>query len=398
MICSANSSSITSVSAYYRPADYRSNLYQKYYRKSVASYLGTKKFRRISVSKFTGINFALGKMGDSYKLGKILGRHILNKLINMGAKLLEGQLETASGKYCSGVGQYVFELVGKKLRVCIDTSDSGNISSEELLVWCDIYFKSNYWEDRRYDPKVIPIYNLNPFVLEGSKYLRSLRNIDKRFDLCFIVRVWGGRDEIEGIEHNLRMLEEISKINCNKFIYAYLVSGEIDEYTRRLGNANIFTAKKGLPLKKLWDISGRSEIVIIRLGMHYCMPWRMTDIMCMGAVPVFDRRPFTIWPANVVEGTNYYSLNLNIGEGKPVAAREDYGNIKDEVIRILEDRKKLEEIRKNNWKYFDSYLDPYEVGNYISGIVMGKEWESASKAWSAKSSVFGSNQLAGSDQ
>ena len=138
------------------------------------------------------------------------------------------------------VGQYLITTSGnKRYRICIDSADSGRVSSQKLLNWCDIYFKTNYWQRDEYPPKVKPMLNCNPMILGHISKLRSYRCATKEYDICFIVRVRGGTSWEQGVEHNLRILEQIAKVKCKKFLMAVLVGNDTNSIAERLDQLKI---------------------------------------------------------------------------------------------------------------------------------------------------------------
>lgn len=97
-----------------------------------------------------------------------------------------------------------------------------------LRYWrgCDLYLKTNYWKGHDYDPRVCPFFNCNPVVLPYIEKLKAMRAQPPVFDLSFIVRVWGGRTGIEGVEHSMQLLEAVAKVRAKKFLLAELMIGD----------------------------------------------------------------------------------------------------------------------------------------------------------------------------
>ena len=348
------------VITFINPFNFRANLYQRYYIKSLKQALNNNFFVFNFKTKYKILNF-FSSLCDDFWNHSLKADALLKKVFCKDQYYFFSYLPT-------GIMPYLFlaDYSDKKiLRVIIDSTDSGNIALNNLLNWVDLYFKTNFWPKFRYSNKIIPFFNLNPIVLNNIKKLICLRNINKKYDLCFIVRVWGGRNEIEGIEHCLKLLEEISKIKCKKFIYAYLVAGNIEKTSKRLDKQKILWSIHPFPLNKLWIISAQSRLNIIRLGMHYCIPWRLTDILAMGGCPLLDREPFTVWPEPLIKNKNYLSLDLSIGPEKPVALEEEYKTIKEKIENFLLCSDLIKKISKNNSKYFDNYLYPFKVGYYM---------------------------------
>lgn len=357
------------VTAFIRPYFKRHDLIQLYYREAFKRYLKHEcgNYTEISVSRFPLFMKTLWKIKNSYRLQSIIGgTKIINSLIDALALYIEGPIKVPSSQFHSAVGQYILKLKdGSEFNICIDGRDSGEISSYELLQWSDLYFKSNYWSAKSYPQNVFPIINGNPFVLKKLSNLRSFRSGKKMYDLCFIVRAWGGTKDVDGLEHNIRLLEEVSKVDCKKFILAYLVGGDIQRTAQRLDKHGIPYTNKPVPIGKLWKISAQSYLNIIRLGIFYCVPWRMIDMLAMGACPVLDHIPYTLWPQPLRQNINFFSLNLDVGPQQPLAPYGQYEAILAKIENWLSNSKYIENISNNNIDYFDKYIDPQRLGKYL---------------------------------
>lgn len=371
-----NTSHIQSVTAFVRPYYRNHDLTNAYYREAIRRHLditGGYYFEK-SVSRLPFILRFMEKMRNSYQLHRImLNSRLFYRLIDSFAHRIEGPIKTPSSLFCGSVGQYFFRTSkNNEYKICIDSWDSGEIESQDLLKWCDIYFKTNFWSSIKYPKKVLPLINGNPFVLKNLSILQSFRSMKKQYDLCCIVRAWGGTKEVNGLEHNIKLIEAISKANGKKFILAYLVGGNVHETARRLDRLKIPWTTKPMPLHKLWRISAQSHINMIRLGMFYCTPWRLIDMLAMGACPVLDRSPYTIWPQPLKENTNFFSLNIDVGPWQPIAPDEQYAKIPVELEKLLSDGKNIDRISNNNTQYFDHYVDPQKLGKYIIQTVENK--------------------------
>ncbi len=310
----------------------------------------------------------LDKLKRSYKFNRIIrnNRKVI-RLIDQVGKKIEGPLNSPSSIFNLLVGQYIFRInESKEYKICIEMADGGTVVSEELLNWCDIYFKANLWKSKKYPEKVKPMYYPNPRIISDIDKLAKYRRHKKLYDICFIVNVRGGIDDGSmGIEHNLRLIEEISKVKCKKFIYAIVMLGDKQKIVKRLEKQKIPYSTKFMKIKDLWKIHAQSHLSFIRLGMHFCIPWRMQDLIAMGACPAFDSTPYSVWPVPLVENQNYLSLNLNWNPTKPVATEEEYETIPDLIYSMLYDQERIEQISKNNSLYFDNYLEPVKIGEYI---------------------------------
>jgi hypothetical protein len=247
---------------------------------------------------------------------------------------------------------------GKVIQFCIDANDFPDIS-EEVAASCIVSFKSNYWPSYNYPSHVLPMPNMNPLVGRNLELFRSLRNVSKGRDLFAFFRMWGGRDEVEGIEHNMALLEALSKVKCDSYLLAYLVAGEIASLGKRLDDFGIAWTTKPMPPPELWKRAASARLNIVRMGMHQCIPWRMIDILAMGGVPVMDYKPMTLWPEPLVEGKHY--LNLNLLPGREHQAVE----IEGKIDSWLQDNSLLSFVSRNTADYFDRYLAPGMLGRSI---------------------------------
>lgn len=361
-------SKILNVKAFSRPFDLFHDRYQLYYHEAInRSLTGTgARFTRVSMTRFPLVLEML------WRFRLIIKRLFPNiswtlGIVDKTASILEGQCNSPSSFFSSLVGQYLITTSGnKRYRICIDSADFCRVSSQQLLNWCDIYFKTNYWQQYEYPPKVKPMLNCNPMILGHISKLRSYRCVTKEYDICFIVRVRGGTSWEQGVEHNLRMLEQIAKVKCKKFLMAVLVGNDTKSITKRLDSQlKIPWTTSPISRQKLWEISCRSKVNVLRLGMHYCVPWRTFDMLAMGACIIWDRAPFTVWPTPMKSGENFLDLGLNIGLEKQLAPLGEYEEIPDRIHRLILNDELINRISKNNGTYFDLHASPEKVGDYI---------------------------------
>ena len=371
-----SSLSIESVKTSIRPYYFDHGFIQAYYKEAIKQYLINigGNYCENSMSRFPNILQFLGKIKKSYRLRQAVGdSRWLYNLIDGFARWMEGPIVTPSSFFKMAVGQYVFVAAeGIEGRVCIDVHDSGEIRSPELLQWCDIYFKTNFWTNSHYLPKVLPMVNGNPIAIGNLAFLRSLQNVEKEYDICFIVRIYTEVYDEDQIEHNIRLLEAISRTNCRKYLFAYLTGGRTKEISLRLDRQKIAWSTAPMPLHKLWQISAGSRLAVIRLGIYYCIPWRMTDMLAMGACPVLESPPFTIWPKPLLENTNFLTFGLDIGPNKAVAGEGGYTEIPSKVLTWLSDKSLIDGIRKENIEYFDNHIAPEKLGKYIIETIENK--------------------------
>jgi hypothetical protein len=346
------------------------NRYQHYVQESlrlaVADY---GQFRTVPAERFSPIARALARGRFSSK-GARIGRLIPSaaKFFDSSCRTVFGNPKTPSNLFHPAVGQYLISRDGNApLKLCVDTHDSRHISSPELLEWSDCYLKSNYWPTSIYPEKVRPIINPNPFVLDHLETLSSLRHSEKEYDLIAAVRVWGGSNEVEGIEHNVRILEQLAKANVKSFLWAYLVAGDIPKLEKRLSSVGVHCSTSPLPIKKLWELSAKSRLNFIRLGMHYCTPWRLIDMFAMGSAVLLDQSPKTVWSTPLEEGKHFLQLGLECMGDRHVSTDEAYNDVPRKVEHILSNID-CSELGANTSAYFDAEIHPLKLGERILRI------------------------------
>jgi hypothetical protein len=368
------SAGVVSVETCISPYDYSHDRYQAYYREGLRRYLSQRgeRLRVRSIPRFPKVLTLLRAARNSSRLRRAFGPLAprLHSSLDRFAATLGGKRPAPSGFFHPLVGQYQFRFDGVQARICLDASDSGDICSPELLEQSDLYLKTNYWKARRYDSRVIPFYNGNPLILPHIGRLRSMRPRPAEFDFCFVVRVWGGRDEVEGVEHNIRLLEAAARAPGRKFLLAYLVAGDTAALGERLRKQGITCSTTPLRLKELWRIAAASRLNIIRLGMHACVPWRMTDMLALGACPVLDQPPLTVWPEPLREGVHFLQLGALATPGACIADERAYSDIPARLEQVLADDRLVREIRANAADYFDRHLAPEAVGRCFLEIVL----------------------------
>lgn len=356
------------------PYDYWHDWYQEYYREGLRRYLveSGSNFELLSDAKFPSFLRLLRSVRHSNTLQRILDSRSFS--IEKYIDWLAWHSGAKSRPSAPLVGEYTFRLAdGQNAKVCIDSHDSGEISSPELLATSDIYLKTNYWMGTEYDERVVPFFNCNPNVLPYLKRLKTMRSYSAQYDICFIVRVWGGKHEAEGSsEHCLRLLEAVAKAPGNNFLLAYLVSGDVAGQGRRLRNSGVPTTTSPISPEQLWEITAKSRLNIIRLGMHQCIPWRVSDLFALGACPILDQAPKTIWPIPIVQGQHFHSLNIETSHDRPVGAASNYDGIPELLRRMLDKKDRNQEIRKQTASYFDAHLELSQVGRHICNIVLSK--------------------------
>jgi len=355
--------SLAGVEAIVEPYNRTHDRYQAYYREALAAYCSSHgiPFRETGPRLRKQLRF-LNRVRAS---GKLIGHPLGQKSIDILARLMGAH----AGRE-HAMGAYVFHADGAAVNVAIDAFDSGEIQSDELLKWCDIYFKTNYWPTRTYPAKVLPLPNLNPDVLPHLSYLRKARKADKEWDLCAFFRVWGGTNELEGIEHNLALLEALARVKCRKYLLASLVSGDVRATAARLEKAGVPWTTAWVPRKEVWRIAARSRLNVVRHGMHECIPWRMTDMLAMGGCPVLDYAATTRWHVPLEENVHYLSLGAPFDPSGAVAFDRD--EVAGRVEAWLADANGMRQIGQNTARYFDQHLTPEKLGTYIMERAVGR--------------------------
>lgn len=359
-----------SVKAFVRPYDFWHDFYQAYYREGLRLHLEEIKgrFEIISTSRFPRLLRSMRRVRDAYKLRPFFDRAkwLASAVDALGHKI-EGEIRTPSTFFYNAAGQYLINTPDNlEYKICIDSSDYGELRNPDLVAWSDIYFKTNFWPTLEYPANVVPLVNGDPMVMPRIPAFRSYRKMEKQYDLCFIVRVWGGTGDVsEGVEHNIRLLEAAARLDCKKYLLAYLVAGDIEAYARRLTEQGIPWTTQPLPPDELWKATAQSRLNVIRLGVHYCIPWRLTGSLATGSCIVLDRAPLTVWPHPLLEGTNFLDLGVETAPDQALAHEDQYAAIPDKLALWLADTERVAQIAANNGEYFDRFLHPERVGAYV---------------------------------
>jgi hypothetical protein len=171
------------------------------------------------------------------------------------------------------------------------------------------------------------------------------------------VRVWGGRDGLGGIEHNLRLFEAVNRARCRSLLLAVLVLGDVAEYERRLRRAGIPATVKSVPAAELWRLTARSRLNILRLGVHDCIPWRMAGALAVGSCVVLDQPPRAQWYEPLRPGVNFFDLGVVTGHDG-VAPDAAYAAVPEKLETWLTDPQAIDAIARSNAAYFDRYVEP----------------------------------------
>jgi hypothetical protein len=359
---------VANIRAYVRPYSHH-HRYHAYYREGL----------RAAASEF-GVGFEVTSMT---RLPKLLGR--LRRLQDRGyhfkvpraatalgrgfdavGRALEGQVRLPSPSFDPRIGQFLVTLAdGSSRRVCIDSMDPPELSSPELAAWSDVTFKTNFWPTVEYPANVRPLVNGDPTVLDRIPALRAARATPKDYDLCCIMRVWGGREGLEGIEHNLRLLEAVQRTRAAKVLLAVLIVGDRSDLARRLERFRIPSTTRSVSPEELWRLTASSRLNILRLGVHDCIPWRVTGSLGLGSCLVLDQPPRAQWPEPLLPDVNYLSLGLDTTTGGGVAREEAYAAVPDLLESWLATTELLDMVARTNATYFDDHVAPARVGAHI---------------------------------
>jgi hypothetical protein len=275
------------------------------------------------------------------------------------------------------VGRYIFDNGSKCVKVAIDSADGRSIRHWEAYEWADFYFKANKWPNMEYPAKVYPIVNGNG-ILDANRirFLRSLANEEKSVDLVFISRVWpspSGTYFFNGIEHNIRLFESLSKLGCSKELKAVIPRecspSIMGKYFARLDAVSVAWSYDQIPPAELWRSLARARIVLLRAGKHLAVPWRMLDYLCMGTCVVYDQVPYPQWPIPLRPGENYVDCDCGLGIDESLPSKEKYAQLEGVIGDLLGNYRAIEAIRANNRNYFDKYAAPQKVAEYVIDIV-----------------------------
>ena len=350
---------VSRVEAIVDPYNRTHDRYQVYYRTALASYCAS---RGIGFAE-TGSRFPkqlrfLYRLRESSAFQKVLPGAAGRRTVDTMARML--------GAKCGpehALGSYAIHVKDAEIKLAIDAFDSGDVQGAELLQWCDVYFKTNLWPARAYSGKVQSLPNISPHVLDEIPKLPHLRTVPKEWDVFGLFRVWGGTDELEGVEHNLAIFEALAALKCKKKLLAYLVTGDTRKQAERLEKVGVECTTKWTPVEEVWEMSARARINIVRHGMHQCMPWRMSEMVAMGACPALDYSPTTRWPEPLKEKVHY--LNLDIPYVPGSRSPFDRQALVDRVQAWLAEKDLLEEIGRETSTYFDRHMMPEKLGEHI---------------------------------
>ena len=264
------------------------------------------------------------------------------------------------------VGRYI---AADGTRFAIDARDNHAIlpNEAETFAWSDVYFKANRWPSKEYDAKVRPIVNGNGILgARQIELLRGLRNHPKDLDLVFIANVWGGR------EHVVSLFEKLAEVDGPKVLRAIFPAGaspEEDEVLeRRLRAVDVETSRTRIPSNDLWRLLARARVVPMRWGKHMCIPWRMLDLLAMGACTVFDAPPLPQWPVPLLAGVHYADLGIDRSEDAEPADSE-YAKVVPTIKRLLADDAERQRLAQAGTRYFDEHGAPEQIARYVLRVL-----------------------------
>jgi len=325
-------------------------IYQRYY------LIGLEKYAKIKLS--TEPNISRPVPGIKNKL-KVLFR--TQKFFRKFGKLIGRTLIKPDQYPCR---LKLSTLKGER-KFVIDPRDVSSMLDNETLEWSEIYFKSNKWKTKSYPQKVHPIVNGNGILTESKiNFLKSLREKSKSIDISHISRVWEGGEEAE---HNVKIFESLSKLSCSKDLTAIFMprsqfrdKEKYDGYWSRLEKAGVVCTDRHLAPHVLWEKLARTKLVFSRPGRYLCIPWRMVDLLCLGACIVNDSAPFPVWPIPLEKGINYLDCEIaNSPNDDP------YLKLPSIIEYFLREASLIKKIRQNNIRYFEEHASPDSVAKYI---------------------------------
>jgi hypothetical protein len=349
------------------PTDQNYQACQSYYVAGLRGYLNKHPEIRLDFKIQSMQRFPLASL-PGLRILRRISRSRLNRYSFL-CKLLNDYIEKLShphppgNSYDQHVGQYGLSdsrhHSTHEVGFLIDTHDKPEVRSPQLLEWGELYFKAQYWPGKEYPDRVRPIVRVSPFMSGRIELLRELRSAEKEWDIVHVSKIWGGR------EHNIRLFEALSKLRCRKYLYAVFAQESDKQYADRLDKAGVRWGFQALPIMDYWQLCASSRLAMVRTGKHGSVPWRVLELLAMGACPVFDHDPFPRWPVPLENGTNYLSLEIARPPDLSPGPVEDYERVPDMIGKILRNDQLLEQVRENNRHYFEKHASPSAVGEYI---------------------------------
>jgi len=123
-------------------------------------------------------------------------------------------------------------------------------------------------------------------------------------------------------------------------------SEETEKARKRLEQVGVECTYDLLPIKQLWEEMASAKIIILRAGKHMCVPWRMIDLLCMGACIVTDSDFNPGWPQKLMAGKHYVSAGINRPVDTSAASTKEFEKIHETICRL---RKEI--LKKSYYKY-----------------------------------------------
>ena len=198
-----------------------------------------------------------------------------------------------------------------------------------------------------------------------------MREQEKIYDMVFVSRVWGGR------EHNIRLFEKMAKVEGNNKFLA--IFNDFDKkqtittsYKKRLEDAGVPWAQKDMPKGDLWNLMAKSRYVVIRAGKHLCIPWRMTDALCLGSSIILDADPYPQWPKPLINKTHFIGLDIIRPWNTDPAEDKCYNAIPGNLVSILNNMELQKSLSQNAQSYFDQYATPEKVIQYVVDFILAR--------------------------
>lgn len=360
---------VVGLHTYSNPAgDYLREGVQAYFRQGLESSIRTisVQFSHTPICRFPTLVKGLALAKESRKARRLLGASRLERTTETLARIIGGKPRFDASRYSATICRYGLSLDdGTTRSFCIDVADSPEIGDPELLKTSVAYFKTNFAVRGTYPDNVFPLFNVGPDMPGTLRNLALLRGMRKEYDLSFIVRVWGGTNEVDGIEHNLRLIEALSKVRCRKFFHIFLIAGDTQAIAQRLDSQGIRWASHPLSPEECVRVAAQSRLSVVRHAIHSSIPWSTVEKMAVGSCVLLDHDPSMRWMAPLVRDTHFLCMDTDVDRKSLVATEAAYAALPERVEGFLYDPRATEEIGRNAAAYFDAHLTPEKAGEYI---------------------------------
>ncbi len=125
------------------------------------------------------------------------------------------------------------------------------------------------------------------------------------------------------------MFEALAALPYKKQLVAIFVEGaaekkETEAAVQRLQKVGVSCTFDLMPAQDLWEQVAAARVVMLRAGKYLCIPWRMIDLLCLGACIVTDADFEPQWPVPLVEGEHYISGGIERPADTSAADRAEY--------------------------------------------------------------------------